>query len=140
MPILNYTTKVNATKTISEITQALVERGANKIIVDYSEGLAVGMTFQLIHNSKPIFFSMPANWEGVLGVLKRQKGVAKSYQNKEQSVRTAWRILKTWIDAQMAIIDADIVTPAQVFLPYAITKEGNTLYEAIEGSNLLLNQ
>lgn len=140
MPILNYTTKVDPTKTISEITQCLVERGANKIVVDYDGGLAVAMTFQLLHRNQPIFFSMPANWEGVLNVLRSQKEVGKGYQNKEQAVRTAWRILKTWIEAQMAIIDAEIVTPAQVFLPYAITKTGNTLYEEIEGMNLLLEE
>ncbi len=140
MPILNYTTKIKPSKTISEITDALVQRSANKIIVDYDNGLPVALTFQLMHKSRPIFFFIPSNWEGVLNVLKTQKGVSKQFKNEEQAVRTSWRILKVWIDAQMAIIDAEIVTPAQVFLPYAITKSGKTLYEEIEGTNLLLKE
>ena len=136
MPILNYTTKINAIKTIGEITQSLVERHANKISVDYKDSMPYALTFQMFHNGNPILFAMPANIEGVLNVLKKQKGVPKSHQNIEQATRTAWRIIKVWIDAQMAIIDAEIVEPAQVFLPYAITRSGNTLYEEIEGSNL----
>ena len=139
MPILNYTTTIKPIKTIGEITQALVERKANKIVVDYENTIPVALTFQLVHKSTPILFSLPANVEGVYECLKKQK-VPKKYQTKDQASRTAWRILKVWIDAQMAIIDAEIVTPAQVFLPYAVTKSGNTLYEEIESTNLLLNQ
>ena len=137
MPILNYTTTINSIKTIGEITQDLVERGANKIVVDYENALPVALTFQLIHNSKPILFSLPANIEGVHGCLIKQK-VYKKYQTKEQAARTAWRILKVWIEAQIAIIDAEIVTPAQVFLPYAITKSGRTLYDEIDTHNILM--
>lgn len=139
MPILNYTTSINAIKTIGEITQDLVERGANKIVVDYEDSLPVSLTFQLLHKDRPLLFNLPANIKGVNECLIRQ-GVPKKYQSKEQAVRTAWRIIKVWIEAQMAIIDAEIVTPAQVFLPYAITKNGKTLYEEIDKANVLLMQ
>ena len=32
------------------------------------------------------------------------------------------------IEDQMAIIDAEVAEMAEVFLPYAVTKKGNTLY------------
>ena len=140
MPILNYTTKINPIKTIGEITQSLVEAGANKIIVDYENSQPVSLNFQLIHNGQPIYFALPANWKGVLAVLKRQKGVAKSLQNEDQAIRVSWRILKVWVDAQLAIIESEIVTAPQVFLPYAITKSGNTLYDEINNTNLLLTE
>lgn len=138
MPILNYTTKINAIKTIGEISQLLVERSANKIVVDYEESNPVALTFQLNHKGTPILFSLPANIEGVHRVLKNQDGVPKNNRTIEQATRTAWRILKVWIEAQVAIIDAEIVTPTQVFLPYAITKTGRTLYEDIDVENQLL--
>lgn len=139
MPILNYSTKINAIKTIGEITESLVERYANKIVVDYESAIPVAMTFQLLHKGNPILFSLPANIDGVLKVLENQPGVPKSLRNREQAARTAWRIIKVWVDAQMAIIDAEIVEPAQVFLPYAITKSGNTLFQDIESKKILLN-
>ncbi len=137
MPILNYTTSINSIKTIGEITQALVKRHANKIVVDYEVGVPISLTFQMLHKGNPMFFSLPANVDSVYECLNRQN-VAKKYRTKDQAARTAWRIIKVWIDAQMAIIEAEIVTPAQVFLPYAITKSGNTLYEEIDKTNILL--
>jgi len=40
-----------------------------------------------------------------------------------------------------AIVEAELAGMAEVFLPYAITKKGNTLYKEIENDNkiLLLN-
>jgi len=136
MPILNYTTSVNPIKTIGEITQDLVSRGANKIVVDYDDGLPTSLTFQMQHKGVSLLFNLPANINGVHECLKKQK-VPKKHRTLEQATKTSWRIIKVWIEAQMAIIDAEIVTPAQVFLPYAVTKSGKTLYEEIDNHNLL---
>ena len=139
MAILNYTTTIKPNKSILEISESLSKRGANKIIVDYKDGLPIGLTFQIIHKGQPIFFSLPSNIEGVYECLKRQN-VPNKFRTMEQATRTSWRIIKSWIDAQMAIIDAELVTPAQVFLPYAITKSGKTIYEDISNISLLLPQ
>ena len=137
MPILNYTTSIDSIKTIGEITKALVKRGANKIVTDYEGSIPIALTFQIIHKGKSIFFAMPANIDGVYGCLKKQN-IANKYKTKEQASRTSWRIIKVWIDAQMAIIDSEIVDIAQVFLPYAICKSGNILYDELENTPLLL--
>ena len=58
---------------------------------------------------------------------------------EEQARRTAWRITKDWVDAQLAIIETKMVTTAQVFLPYAVTNDGRQVYQRfIEDSSLLL--
>ena len=46
-------------------------------------------------------------------------------------MRTAWRITKDWVEAQMAIVETKMVTLPQVFLPYAVTQNGQTVYEKI---------
>jgi hypothetical protein len=140
MPILNYTTTVDPIKTIGEITKNLVEHSANKIIVDYENGLPISLTFEIFYKGKPIYYSLPCNWENVYKVLEKQSDVPKKYKTKEQAIRTAWRIVKVWTDAQMAIIESEIVSMAEVFFPYAITKSGHTLSEDIFGTNLLLEQ
>jgi hypothetical protein len=53
-------------------------------------------------------------------------------QRQAQAVRTAWRIVKDWTEAQLAIIETRMVTTEQVFLPYAVMRGGKTLYEHIQ--------
>lgn len=48
-----------------------------------------------------------------------------------QAARVGWRILKDWIEAQLALIETGMVTIEQVFLPYVQNDKGQTLYEAI---------
>ena len=43
----------------------------------------------------------------------------------------AWRIIKDWIEAQLAIVEAEMVEMAEVFLPYAVTKSNKTLYQDV---------
>jgi len=73
--------------------------------------------------------------------MEKQK-VPKTYQNKEQAVRTSWRIIKDWVEAQMALVESELADVSEVFLPYAITQNGSTLYEEIQGKrlNLLLTK
>lgn len=139
MPILNYTTKINAIKTISEIQQVLVRHGAKKIITDYdNDGLPIGVTFYIELQGQTIFFALPANWEGVLTALKKDKKVSKLLHTKEHALRVSWRIVKDWVEAQMAIVEAQMASVTEVFLPYAITKEGTTLYNYISNNGAML--
>ncbi len=57
----------------------------------------------------------------------------------EQAGRVAWRIIKDWVDAQMAIVETEMVTIEQVFLPYMLMKDsGYTLYEAMVNKGFYL--
>jgi hypothetical protein len=38
----------------------------------------------------------------------------------------------------MAIVEAEVASLAEVFLPYAITKSGSTLYNLLQGDKTLL--
>ena len=46
-------------------------------------------------------------------------------------MRVAWRILKDWVEAQLALIETGMVSVEQVFLPYCQSGNGETLFEAI---------
>jgi hypothetical protein len=56
----------------------------------------------------------------------------------EHAINVAWRVIKDWVEAQLALIEANQVKIEQVFLPYAITAQGNTLYEQIASDPRLL--
>jgi hypothetical protein len=63
----------------------------------------------------------------------------RPWQTTEEHARdVSWRIIKDWVEAQMAIIETCMVTTARVFLPYAVTKNGQTVYEYFAGNTQLL--
>lgn len=137
MPILNYTTEVNFTKTLGEITDILIAHGAQKIIVDYDGTIPVAVTFGLKHMNVMLHFSLPCNYFGVMASMGRNPKVPARLKTKEQAVRVSWRIIKNWIESQMAIVEAELATVTQVFLPYAITKDGKTLYDSINSGKTI---
>ncbi len=56
-----------------------------------------------------------------------------------QAVRTAWRIVKDWVEAQMALVETKMASTTEVFLPYAIGRDGKTMFQkVVENPQFLL--
>lgn len=127
MGILNYTTKVPVDRTLSEITSILVKAKAEAIQTEYDGGAIKTIAFRLNTAQGVIYYKLPANVGGVQRAMVRDK--IKHSDMAAQSARVAWRIVKDWVEAQMAIVDANMAEVAQVFLPYAVTHTGKTVYE-----------
>lgn len=133
MPILNYTTKVDVYTTIGQIQGMLVKHGAKKILQEYDDnGRMQAVSFQINTPVGMQAVRLPANVESVQRVLAKQK-VKCDY---EQAERVAWRIVKDWIEAQMAILESEMVTMDEIFMPYMIDRNGNTMYELFAESML----
>lgn len=144
MPLKNYTTEISAMKSIGEIQGNLVAHGARAIMINYDatkQPESLSFIIQIKNDAIP--FRLPANVAAVEKVLERQlssssyRSYDQEYQQQrkkkrhEQAFRVAWRILKDWVDAQMAIIETEMVTLQQVFLPYLVVKDDRTLYETM---------
>jgi len=141
MPILNYTTQIDSFKTIGEIQKILVEHGAQAIMVDYDAAKnPVALTFFMMINEKPINFRLPSNYHGIRKALERDRRVPSKLKTDAQAMRVAWRIIKDWTEAQMAIVEAGLAELAEVFLPYATTSSGLTLFQHIKGDMRLLTE
>lgn len=136
MAIKNYTSEVDVHKSMGEIQGALASHGARKIMVDYDDkNQPVCVTFALqTVDGRLKGFRLPANVDGVRAVFARQKVKAPD----GQAERTAWRNVRDWVLAQMAIIEAGQVEVDQVFLPYLTDNRGRTLYEAYRDGQLAL--
>jgi len=132
-PIANYTTTVTAKKSIKEIEDMLVAHGARQILMDYDhQGKPVGLAFIVATAFGVMPFRIPANIGKVKAVLTKQR--VRVEVSEELAARVAWRILKDWVRAQMAILEAEMVSIDQVFLPYMQMAEGGkTLYEVMVG-------
>lgn len=135
MAIKNYTSTISVYQSIGEIQGVLASHGAIKIMVDYDgNGNPIAVTFGINTLNGPRGFLLPANVNGILEVFKKQKIKA----DKGQAERTAWRNIRDWIMAQMAIIEAGQVEMEEVFLPYLTDGKGNTFYQLYQGGHLAL--
>jgi hypothetical protein len=129
MPLLNYTTTVPANRTIGQVQALLVEAGARSIMTSYDDvGRAMGVTFAVQTAFGMRSFMLPVSADRVEAVLRREK-VPPKFQTPEHAERVAWRIVKDWLEAQLAIIRTEMVTLDQVMLPYMHDDSGRTVYE-----------
>lgn len=93
MAILNYTTKIDSYKTITEIQQNLAKHGASKIIIDNdSNGLPSALTFFILWNGSNMAFCLPCNFQGVLKSMKKSSKIPNSMCTEAQALRVGWRI------------------------------------------------
>lgn len=135
MAIKNYTTTIDVYKSLGEIQGVLASHGARKIMVDYDgAGQPIGVTFGIETPEGPREFLLPANVDGVRAVFARQKVRAQD----GQAERTAWRNVRDWVMAQMAIIEAGQVEMEEVFFPYLTDGRGRTVYQLYQGGQLAL--
>ena len=141
----NYTTSVPVSQTISDIHRALADHGAKKVMFDYDDaGHVISICFSIITPQGERAVRLPGNAERVRMVLqmqkadKKRKTGSKINASPEQAERVAWRIVKDWLTAQLAILETEMVDVSQVFLPYFVGRNGQTLYEAYSAGHLQL--
>jgi hypothetical protein len=142
MPILNYTTKVNPWTTVNEIQKILAKNKATHCSIKNEGSWPVAISFTMTVNNTPLNFLLPCNHEGVFNALKRNKDVPAKSKNLEHALAVSWRILKTWIDVQMAVVESGLISAPEVFLSHLIVNNaGDTLSKKIlqDGGMKLLN-
>lgn len=140
--ILNYTTKIDADKTAAEISKCLSLHGAQAVMTEYNQEdqTVSAISFKISMDGQTMSFRLPCDWKPVYTILAKGKKIPRDTKRRErmesdlrlQAVRTAWRIVKDWVEAQMALIETKMVETAQVFLPYAIVKGGLTVAEKMK--------
>jgi hypothetical protein len=138
MPILNYTTSISVHRTAGEMQEILSRAGANMIMIEYDDQrLPEGMSFQIVVNNHYLSFRLPTQWRGVYNSLLKSTA-EKRYKNEDQARRVAWRIIKDWTEAQIAIIEAGAAEITEVFLPYLVNPNTNrTMFTDFKSGYLL---
>lgn len=108
---------------------------------NYEGESITGLSFLIDTGSQQIPVRLPVKVTECLQVLKKEKRENPRKQIKdtrEQAERVAWRILKDWVEAQMALLDIEMVRFEEIFLPYIETNNGQTVYERLEERQFLL--
>jgi hypothetical protein len=142
--LLNYTTEIPVEKTIGEIQQVLVKAHATSILAEYDHGAIKAIMFKIKgKNGQELPFRLPAKVEEAYRVMYGDRDPVQKQRYgqgwKEQARRTAWRILLTWVKAQLALIELELAKPEEVFLPpYLLVKGNKTLFEDVQDKHFLL--
>ena len=141
MPLLDYTTKVPASRTIGQIQGILAGHGANAILIEYGDrGEIIALSFKVKTPSGETGIKLPIDSQATFRVMERQAAsgdIPKHFVSEAQAYRVAWRNVKDWIEAQMALLETEMVKMEQIFLPYVIGQDGKTLYQVAVEANLL---
>jgi len=147
MPLLNYTTQISVEKTIGEIEKMLSQSGAEKIMKEYDkEGNCESIAFIIATEKGKIPFKLPMNLKAVMQTINNQTGEFKNtkygktrlipqkfYNDFEQSARVGWRIIRDWLEAQLALYFLQMVKVEEIFLPYMYSEKlGKTMFQIME--------
>lgn len=128
------TTTISPERTVGEIITLLVKSNAKHIQHDYDGGKLLALSFMLELDGILVPFKLPCRSE----LLERRfrelgKRAKKGETLADWARRVAWRQVKRWLEAQLALIETGMVRFEEVMLPYMqLGARGQTVYEAIK--------
>lgn len=135
--VLNYTTKINVHKTVAEVQKLLADHGAAQVGIAYTDGSPTGVSFTLETPHGARLFTLPVRVESMQALLitKDRKGELRTGSKADrtstaQAERVAWRVIKDWLAAQLALVETEMAQLDEVMLPYLRTDNSSTLYES----------
>lgn len=131
--LLNYTTSIPVDKTVREMQEMLRLSGAMEVSLRYSDGRATGLTFTAPTQYGPQHFILPVDVEAVRLILVKNRPRGASPNSKpysiEQAERVAWRVARSWLEAQLAMIQIGLAKIDQIMLPYMNVGGEQTVYD-----------
>lgn len=144
MNIKNYTSTVDASRSMGKIEELLVEIGATNINKQYADKICTGITFLLFDQQlqQTLPFHLKAQCEECFAILwkdvKRPRPDTKVLL-RQQANKTAWKILSDWTEIQCSMILLGQAKPLQMFLPFMYDmKTSETLFDKISSGKMKL--
>lgn len=128
-----------STGSFDKIQKLLATHGAKRVMFDYAKDgriTALAFVLEIVGNDYP--FRMPARIENVEQVLYPNAYPHLSDSQKAQAYRTAWANIRDWLDAQMALIDTEMVRMEEIFMPYLIVRGEQTMFDVMQEKKFLL--
>lgn len=126
---------------MTEIEKILAQNGATHIFKMYNkEGTPTALAFKSLVGEQEIAFKLPMEENKIKMVFQnsvnRGELPRRYWDDLDQARRTGWRIIKDWIDSQMALIEINVAKFEEIFLPYMYDmKKDKTLYEIMAEQN-----
>ena len=146
MNLKNYTSTVEASRSMARIEDLLVEIGATNVNKQYVDKVCTGITFLLYDSQigQTLAFHLKAQVEECFTIfwkdVKRPQANTKQLL-KQQANKTAWKILSDWTEIQCSMILLGQAKPLQMFLPFVYDMKSNeTLFDKVTAGKLNLLQ
>lgn len=140
--MLNYTTKIPHGQTTGECLSLLARAGAAAVSIEFGpDAVPCGIGFRLDTPHGKRHFTLPVNIDGVHKILleANKAGKLRSDGHRQASLATraraadiAWRVVKDWLEATLALIAHGMADLTEVMLPYINVDEGKTLWQAYQ--------
>lgn len=138
MSLYKYTTQIEPQRTIAEIGDMLIAYDVVGLLTEYEGRQVKSVSFSIKIGEQNVQFRMPCNWRGVHEIMKNDPKCTPKLRTEEQAIRVAWRIIHAWIEAQLAMVEVNMVTLPQIFLPYAVMHDGLTIADKFTSNPQLL--
>jgi hypothetical protein len=136
------TTAIPAQRTAGQIQELLIEAGARSVVSETDgQRKITALAFDFDVQGRLIPFRLPIRAEAIYKLLrarrKRYSPVRGAHQgteehDREQADRIAWRQVLRWLEAQVALIETEMVSLPEVMLPYMQLSATQTLYQRLE--------
>lgn len=150
-PLLNYTTEIAARKSFMEIQDMLSSHGVESVLTQYDDRRQpLSISFRIRAHPGMLSYRLEANVDAVERALKdqvRRGEVQPRFAKREAAERVAWRILRTKVSADLAMVAIGLAAIDEIMLPYLLLDSGQTLYQAMlvdglqtQGQRLMLGR
>ena len=120
-------------RTAHECLELLARHGARKVMLDMDdEGAAVGISFRMPTSLGLLDFTITANIEGTYRQLlasQRRGDIQPRFATRQQAHKVAWRTLKDFVRAQVAIVEAGVIDFGQVMLGFVNVAPERTAWD-----------
>jgi hypothetical protein len=132
---LNYTTTVSADKSAMECISILIKHGAKNVGMSLGEDrVPDGLDFVVSTPWGLQQYSLPINMSGTEKALKqawRDGRIDPRFTSPEHARRVAWRVIKDWLESQLALVEAGVADLPQVMLSFMKVSPDQTMYQAV---------
>jgi len=126
-------TKKEPEETIAEIQRLLRRVNMRNVMMTYdNSGEVCAVNFTLLIKDQVIPYRLPANHKSLWRLA--QEGKTKYIKDEKQARRVAWRQVYRWIEAQLAMVETQMVEVEEIFLPYMMVNEEQTVYDKMLSS------
>lgn len=129
---LNYTTTIDPHKSAGECVSMLALHGASAVAITYDDNqFPTGIVFQIKTELGVRQYSLPASVDGTAKAMHRAAArgrIPPRFDNREQARRVSWRVVKDWLEAQLAMIEAGLAELERVMLPWMHEDKRGTLH------------
>lgn len=135
MPILNYTTSIEAAKTAQDIRGALGRIRTSRVSIDYlPDNTPAAVRFVAETDVGPRAFRLEPKVDGVLKALdreyrKKNTKVTRGMVSKAHATRVAWRILYDSVLVYTAEVEAGITPVDEAMFRFMTASDGLTTYQ-----------